>query len=90
MFSLQPKDEDPFYTGCHTTKNCFGAPADCIKTKDCIAAVAVIVQGDEYHFEMQARKGAKFVAVGLSDDKNMVIARRCARKHFAQLLFKLS
>ncbi|XP_071560444.1 putative ferric-chelate reductase 1 homolog isoform X1 [Temnothorax nylanderi] len=70
--SYATKDEvDPFYTGCHTTKNCFGAPAGCIKTKDCIAAVAVIVQGDEYHFEMQARGDAKYVAVGLSDDKNM-------------------
>jgi len=91
VFSLQTKDEeDPFYTGCHTTKNCFGAPAGCIKTKDCVAAVAVIVQGDEYHFEMQAREDAKYVAVGLSDDKNMVIARRCARKYLVQLLLKLS
>ncbi|GAB1860968.1 Putative ferric-chelate reductase 1-like protein [Camponotus japonicus] len=64
-------EEDPFYTGCHITKNCFGAPAGCIKTKDCAAVVAVIVQGDEYHFEMQARGEAKYVAVGLSDDKNM-------------------
>ncbi|XP_020280985.1 putative ferric-chelate reductase 1 homolog isoform X2 [Pseudomyrmex gracilis] len=63
--------EDPFYTGCHTTKNCFGAPPGCIKTKNCIAVVAVIVQGDQYHFEMQAREKAKYVAVGLSDDKNM-------------------
>ncbi|XP_012535787.1 putative ferric-chelate reductase 1 homolog [Monomorium pharaonis] len=70
--SYAAKDEmDPFYTGCHTTKNCFGEPAGCIKTRNCVAAVAVIVQGDEYHFEMQARKGAKYVAVGLSDDKNM-------------------
>lgn len=70
--SYAAKDEvDPFYTGCHTTKNCFGAPAGCVKTKDCVAVVAVIVQGDEYHFELQARKDAKYVAVGLSDDKNM-------------------
>lgn len=70
--SYATKDEvDPFYTGCHTTKNCFGVPAGCIKTKDCTAVVAVIVQGDEYHFEMQARGDAKYVAVGLSDDKNM-------------------
>lgn len=76
VFTLQTQnEEDPFYTGCHITKNCFGAPAGCIKTKDCAAAVAVIVQGDEYHFEMQARGEAKYVAVGLSDDKNMVIAR---------------
>ncbi|RLU19579.1 hypothetical protein DMN91_008136 [Ooceraea biroi] len=64
-------EEDPFYAGCHTTKNCFGAPAGCIKTKDCIAVVAVIVRGDQYIFEMQARRNAKYVAVGLSDDKNM-------------------
>lgn len=78
VFSLQTRDEeDPFYAGCHTTKNCFGAPAGCIKTKDCVAVVAVIVEGDQYLFEMQARGNAKYVAVGLSDDKNMVIARRC-------------
>ncbi|KAH0954035.1 hypothetical protein HN011_008237 [Eciton burchellii] len=64
-------EEDPFYTGCHITKNCFGAPADCIKTKNCIAIVAVIVQGEQYIFEMQAQREAKYVAVGLSDDKNM-------------------
>ncbi|XP_011865785.1 PREDICTED: putative ferric-chelate reductase 1 homolog [Vollenhovia emeryi] len=70
--SYAAKDEvDPFYAGCHTTKNCFGAPAGCVKTKDCVAVVAVVVQGDEYHFEMQARRDAKYVAVGLSDDKNM-------------------
>ncbi|KAL0118629.1 hypothetical protein PUN28_009358 [Cardiocondyla obscurior] len=70
--SYAAKDEvDPFYTGCHTTKNCFGAPANCIKTRNCNAVVAVIVQGDEYYFEMQARRDAKYVAVGLSDDKNM-------------------
>lgn len=86
-FSLQTQnEEDPFYAGCHITKNCFGAPAGCIKTKDCAAVVAVIVQGDEYHFEMQARGEAKYVAVGLSDDKNMVIARRsCARELFTPL-----
>ncbi|XP_012233897.2 putative ferric-chelate reductase 1 homolog isoform X1 [Linepithema humile] len=63
--------EDPFYTGCHTTKNCFGSPAGCIKTKDCTAVVAVTVQGDQYYFELQTRGEAKYVAVGLSDDKNM-------------------
>ncbi|XP_011637244.1 putative ferric-chelate reductase 1 homolog [Pogonomyrmex barbatus] len=70
--SYAAKDEvDPFYAGCDTTKNCFGAPGGCIKTKDCLAVVAVIVQGEEYHFEMQARRDAKYVAVGLSDDKDM-------------------
>lgn len=84
VFSLQTQsEEDPFYTDCHITKNCFGAPVGCIKTKDCAAVVAVIVQGDEYHFEMQARGEAKYVAVGLSDDKNMVIAREAALDYFA-------
>ncbi|XP_025160068.1 putative ferric-chelate reductase 1 homolog isoform X3 [Harpegnathos saltator] len=67
-------EEDPFYAGCHVTKNCFGAPAGCIKSKDCDAAVAVTVQGDQYLFELQGRgttPKARYVAVGLSDDKNM-------------------
>ncbi|XP_032675276.1 putative ferric-chelate reductase 1 homolog isoform X2 [Odontomachus brunneus] len=64
-------EEDPFYTDCSSTKNCFGAPAGCVKSKDCIAAVAVIVQGDQYIFELQAQRNARYVAVGLSDDKNM-------------------
>lgn len=73
---LQTKvEDDPFYTGCHITKNCFGAPDGCVNSKDCVAAVAVTVEGEQYIFEVQARRRAKYVAVGLSDDKNMVIAR---------------
>lgn len=79
VFSLQTRDEeDPFYMGCHVSKNCFGQPTGCLRNKKCNAAVAVTVRGDEYLFELQGR-GTKYVAVGLSDDKNMVIAStRCA------------
>lgn len=68
-------EEDLFYTGCRTAKNCFGSPAGCTRSKNCRAAVAVTVRGDQYVFELQALgKDTRYVAVGLSDDKNMVIA----------------
>lgn len=63
--------EDPFYTGCGSTKNCFGTPSGCIEEKNCIAAVTVLVHGERYLFELQARD-SKYVAVGLSDDSKMV------------------
>lgn len=72
LFIFQPtKTEDPFYTGCGSTKNCFGTPSGCIEEKNCIAAVTVLVHGERYLFELQARD-SKYVAVGLSDDSKMV------------------
>lgn len=69
---FQPTNtEDPFYTGCGSTKNCFGTPSGCIEEKNCIAAVTVLVRGERYLFELQARD-SKYVAVGLSDDSKMV------------------
>ncbi|XP_076166775.1 putative ferric-chelate reductase 1 homolog isoform X2 [Ptiloglossa arizonensis] len=62
--------EDPLYNGCGTTKNCFGTPAGCVETKNCMAVVSVLVRGERYFFEMQARD-SKYVAVGLSDDSKM-------------------
>ncbi|XP_076665949.1 putative ferric-chelate reductase 1 homolog isoform X2 [Andrena cerasifolii] len=62
--------EDPMYNGCGATKNCFGTPAGCIETKDCMAMVTVLVRGERYLFELQARD-SKYVAVGLSDDSKM-------------------
>ncbi|XP_043508551.1 putative ferric-chelate reductase 1 homolog isoform X1 [Frieseomelitta varia] len=62
--------EDPFYTGCGSTKNCFGTPSGCVEAKNCMAAVTVLVRGDRYLFELQARD-SKYVAVGLSDDSKM-------------------
>ena len=59
------------YNGCGATKNCFGTPAGCIETKNCIAMVTVLVRGERYLFELQARD-SKYVAVGLSDDSKMV------------------
>ncbi|KAK2589300.1 hypothetical protein KPH14_007851 [Odynerus spinipes] len=62
--------DDPFYEGCSETKNCFGLPSGCLQTKNCKAAVAVLVRGDRYLFEMQGRDG-KYVAVGLSENNKM-------------------
>lgn len=72
LFIFQPTNtEDPFYTGCGSTKNCFGTPSGCIEEKNCIAAVTVLVRGERYLFELQAHD-SKYVAVGLSDDSKMV------------------
>lgn len=62
---------DPFYDGCDTKKACFGAPVDCVKTKNCKAVVAVTVYGDRYEFEMKAAPSSQWVGVGLSSDMQM-------------------
>jgi hypothetical protein len=50
---------------------CFGAPANCINSKNCKAAVAVTVSGEKYEFEMKATNNAAWVGVGLSEDEKM-------------------
>ncbi|XP_046610894.1 putative ferric-chelate reductase 1 homolog [Neodiprion virginianus] len=65
-----PVADDPFYNGCGTTKNCFGTPDNCVRDKNCKAAVSVLVRGERYFFEMTARKSI-YVAVGLSADSKM-------------------
>nr|CAH7733932.1 unnamed protein product [Callosobruchus chinensis] len=63
---------DPFYTGCSTTKLCFGFPEGCVASKGCTAAVAVTVIGDRYDYELKVdRNDAIWVAVGLSEDAKM-------------------
>lgn len=64
-------DFDPFYTGCASTKLCFGSPNGCVKTESCKAVVAVSVAGDKFDFELKGYQGAKWVGVGLSDDNKM-------------------
>ncbi|XP_053985037.1 putative ferric-chelate reductase 1 homolog isoform X1 [Hylaeus volcanicus] len=67
----EPKDgDDSLYAECGKTKNCFGTPAGCVEAKNCIAVVTVLVRGDRYLFELQARD-SMYVAVGLSDDSKM-------------------
>lgn len=62
---------DPIYEGCGSKKICFGSSAGCIDSKDCVAVVSCLVQGDEkFLFDMQARKST-YVAVGLSRDNKM-------------------
>lgn len=62
--------EDPFYDGCKSTKNCFGTPEGCVDQRNCKAAVSVLVRGERYLFEIQAKKSV-WVGVGLSDDSLM-------------------
>ncbi|KAL3289082.1 hypothetical protein HHI36_003524 [Cryptolaemus montrouzieri] len=64
-------DFDPFYTGCTSTKLCFGSPDGCVRTKSCQAAVAISVAGDKVDFELKATQNAAWVGVGLSDDEKM-------------------
>lgn len=59
------------FTGCGSTKLCFGSPDGCTKSKSCKAAVAVTVAGDKFDFELKAYQGAKWVGVGLSNDDKM-------------------
>ncbi|XP_066143030.1 putative ferric-chelate reductase 1 homolog [Euwallacea fornicatus] len=62
---------DPFYDGCTVSKLCFGAPTDCVLSKNCKAAVAVTVAGEKYDFELKAEPSAAWVGVGLSEDDKM-------------------
>ncbi|KAJ8966292.1 hypothetical protein NQ317_019194 [Molorchus minor] len=64
-------DFDPFYDGCTHTKLCFGAPVNCVLSKNCQAVVAITVTGDAYDFELKAEDPAAWVGVGLSDDNKM-------------------
>nr|CAD7602023.1 unnamed protein product [Timema genevievae] len=62
--------DDPIYSGCGSTKSCFGAPDQCLDTKSCTAVTTVQVEGDRYTFEVKGR-GAGYAAVALSDDSKM-------------------
>uniref|UniRef100_A0A336L231 CSON001896 protein n=1 Tax=Culicoides sonorensis TaxID=179676 RepID=A0A336L231_CULSO len=63
---------DPFYQQCGDTKSCFGFPEGCVEQKNCKAAVATIVQGERYIFEMKAfDPNAAYVASALSNDNKM-------------------
>lgn len=64
-------NDDRFYTGCFSEKGCFGAPDGCVATKNCKIAVATIVKGESYEFELKAPQDAAWVAFGLSDDNKM-------------------
>nr|CAD7574355.1 unnamed protein product [Timema californicum] len=63
--------DDPIYSGCGSTKSCFGAPDQCLDTKSCTAVTTVQVEGDRYTFEVKGR-GAGYAAVALSEDSKMV------------------
>nr|CAD7199938.1 unnamed protein product [Timema douglasi] len=62
--------DDPIYSGCGSTKSCFGAPDQCLDTKSCTAVTTVQVEGDRYTFEVKG-KGAGYAAVALSEDSKM-------------------
>ncbi|XP_043278671.1 putative ferric-chelate reductase 1 homolog isoform X2 [Venturia canescens] len=62
--------DDVFYDGCGETKNCLGSSPGCLRSKDCIAVVSVLVRGEEYIFELMTQQG-KWVGVGLSNDSKM-------------------
>lgn len=63
---------DPFYDQCGDTKSCFGFPDGCVEQKNCKAAVATIVIGERYLFEMKAfDQNAAYVASALSMDNKM-------------------
>lgn len=46
--------ENDIYTECMKTKSCFGMPAGCIETKNCVSFSAVIVKDGVFSFEMQS------------------------------------
>ena len=59
------------YNGCGQSKNCLSYPENCLSSKSCDGVVAVTGGSRAYEIEMFAKQG-KYVAVGFSDDENMV------------------
>lgn len=61
------------YHGCHSTKGCFGMPADCVSTKSCNFLVTYKTNGGKMDFSISAAKkpAGSYVALGFSDDSKM-------------------
>jgi len=78
--------EDPIYSGCNTTKSCFGMPAGCEKTKKCQLIVAYQPDKEEYRFEMKGLSNG-YIAMGLSIDGNMGedLTTNCVRQSNGQI-----
>jgi hypothetical protein len=56
---------------CGIKKNCLYTPDNCIFNHSCNALLTIVPHNDVYEIEMFS-KGAIFVALGISDDFNMV------------------
>ncbi|KAL7014116.1 hypothetical protein ACKWTF_015752 [Chironomus riparius] len=63
--------EYDIYEGCGTTKQCLGNPGDCVPDKDCVTMSSTYVKDGKVIFEMRSWKSAKYIAMGLSTDKEM-------------------
>ena len=61
-----------FYDDCFKSKNCFGAPADCLENRDCDIVTAILAKRDHYEFELLATNPrSAYAAVALSADDKM-------------------
>lgn len=52
-----PAGDDPFYSECGVSKNCFGNKDGCVETKSCDFVSAVKVRGGIYEFELKSSAG---------------------------------
>ncbi|XP_046388987.1 putative ferric-chelate reductase 1 homolog [Ischnura elegans] len=62
------------YDGCAITKLCFGMPDNCVQDGSCHTLVTILATGTQFEFEMLAKPlqgEVRYVAVGLSSDKDM-------------------
>lgn len=61
------------YEGCGVTKACFGSPSNCESKGNCQYMTTVLERGNKFVFELMTstEKGAKYVAVGLSNNQLM-------------------
>ena len=71
-------NNNAIYDECYQTKGCFGQPDDCVQKRNCDMIITYTKevsvsrdQSDRFKFEVGAKVGEDYVALGLSDDDEM-------------------
>ena len=59
------------YKDCGLKKNCLYTPENCVANNSCNALLTIVPVNDVYEIEIFS-KNAKYVAMGISSDYNMV------------------
>merc|ERR1712142_535774 len=63
--------EAEIYEDCFQSKGCFGYPEKCELEKTCDMIVTYAKDGEKFKFQIGGKSAAGYVALGLSDDKEM-------------------
>jgi len=63
--------EEEIYEDCFQSKGCFGYPEKCELDKNCDMIVTYAKDGKRFKFQIGGKSANDYIALGLSDDKNM-------------------